>query len=160
MTVFDRLVSLFQNENAKFRVIEHPPEGRSDVVAAVRDTTIAQGAKAIVCAIPIDGRPRFVLAVVPGDRRVDIKAVARVVGGKKGSFARAAQAQELTCCPIGAIPPVVFDDALKLVVDKQFLQRESEIAFNAGRLDRSIVINTADYVRIVRPATAAIATYS
>src|SRR5271170_6949907 len=86
MIVFDRLVSLFKNENAKFRVIEHQPEGRSDVVAAVRDTNIAQGAKALVCAIPIDGRPRFVLAVVPGDRRVDIKAVARVVRWQEGKL--------------------------------------------------------------------------
>jgi Ala-tRNA(Pro) deacylase len=56
-------------------VIEHPPERRSDVVAIVRDTTIAQGAKALVCAIPTDGQPRFGLAVVPGDRRVDIEVV-------------------------------------------------------------------------------------
>jgi Ala-tRNA(Pro) deacylase len=27
-----------------------------------------------------------------------------------------------------------------------------EIAFNAGRLDRSIVLNTQDYLRIAQPA--------
>src|ERR1700722_12669226 len=156
MNVFDRLVALFQSENARFRVIEHAPEGRSDAVAGVRGTTVSQGAKAIVCAISVAGRHRFVLAVVPGDRRVDIKAVARLVGGKKGSFAQAAQAEELTGCPIGAIPPIAFDSSLKVVVDQQFLERESEIAFNAGHLDRSIVIASADYVRIIAPATAAL----
>jgi Ala-tRNA(Pro) deacylase len=49
----------------------------------------------------------------------------------------------LTGCVVGAIPPVAFNSSLKLVVDKQFLERESEIS-NAGRLDRSIVINSAD----------------
>jgi hypothetical protein len=32
MSVFDRLVFLFTNEDARFRVIEHTPEGRSDLV--------------------------------------------------------------------------------------------------------------------------------
>jgi Ala-tRNA(Pro) deacylase len=158
MNVFDRLVSLFTNENARFRIIEHAPEGRSDLVAGIRGTTIAQGAKAIVCAIPVQGgREQYVLAVLPGDRRVDMKAVAKTVGGRKGSFAPTALAEELTGCVVGAIPPVAFNSSLKLVVDKQFLERESEIAFNAGRLDRSIVIDAADYARIVCPSTDSIA---
>jgi Ala-tRNA(Pro) deacylase len=66
VNVFDRLVSLFTNENARFRIIQHTPEGRSDLVAGVRGTTIAQGAKAIVCAIPVEGREHYVLAVLPG----------------------------------------------------------------------------------------------
>jgi Ala-tRNA(Pro) deacylase len=70
MDVFDRLVDLFRAGEARFRVIEHPAEGRSDAIAAIRGTQPSQGAKAIVCAIPVDGDTRFVLAVVPGDRRV------------------------------------------------------------------------------------------
>jgi Ala-tRNA(Pro) deacylase len=157
MDVFDRLVDLFRAGQARFRVIEHPSEGRSDAVAAIRGTRPAQGAKAIVCAIPVDGDTRFVLAVVPGDRRVDIRAVAKLVGGRKGSFAPPAVAEALTGCPIGAIPPVSFDGSLKLVVDDEFLDSESEIAFNAGRLDRSIVIASADYRRVVDPTIASIA---
>ena len=158
MNVFDRLVSMFTKENARFRIIEHAPEGRSDLVAGVRGTSIAQGAKAIVCAIPVHGdREQYVLAVLAGDRRVDMKAVAKAVGGRKGSFAPTSLAEELTGCVVGAIPPVAFNSSLKLVVDKQFLERESHIAFNAGRLDRSIVIDAADYARIVCPATVSIA---
>ena len=95
--------------------------------------------------------------MLAGDRRVDMKAVAKAVGGRKGSFAQTSLAEELTGCAVGAIPPVAFNSLLKLVVDKQFLERESEIAFNAGRLDRSIVINAADYARIVCPTTVSIA---
>jgi Ala-tRNA(Pro) deacylase len=157
MDIFERLVELFRAGGANFRVIEHEPVGRSDAVARVRGTRPEQGAKAIVCAIPVGGETRHVVAVVPGDRRVDLKAVARLVGGKKGSFAAPTVAEVITGCVIGAIPPVVFDGALTLVVDAAFLDRESEIAFNAGRLDRSIVIRAADYKRIVAPTLAAIA---
>ncbi len=157
MDVFDRLVELFRAGGARFRVIEHAAEGRSDLVAAIRGTRPAQGAKAIVCAIPVDGDTRFVLAVVPGDRRLDLKAVAKLVGGRKGSFAEAPLAEALTGCRIGAIPPVSFNESVKLVVDGDFLERESEIAFNAGRLDRSIVIASSDYRRVVAPLTGSIA---
>jgi len=157
MDTFERLVDLFRAGGARFRVIEHPAEGRSDTVAAIRGTRVEQGAKAIVCAVPVQGETRYVVAVVPGDRRVDVKAVARLMGGRKGSFAPPAVAQQVTGCAIGAIPPVTFDDALALVVDGDFLDREQEIAFNAGRLDRSIVIRAEDFRRIVKPTEAAIA---
>jgi Ala-tRNA(Pro) deacylase len=52
---------------------------------------------------------------------------------------------------------VSFNDAVKLVVDGDFLEREAEIAFNAGRLDRSIVISSADYRRVVDPTIVSIA---
>jgi len=157
MEVFEKLVELFDRENAKYRVVEHEPEGRSDLVAAVRKTTVSQGAKAIVCKIKSDTGERIVLAVLAGDKRLDIKAVARHVGGKKGSFAPSELAEELTGCKIGAIPPICFDGRLKLLVDKDFLDKEVEIAFNAGRLDRSIIMDTKDYIRVASPSVEKIA---
>ena len=53
--------------------------------------------------------------------------------------------------------PVVFNDGLALVADETFLADEPEIAFNAGRLDRSIVLMAADYTRIFAPRLASIA---
>ena len=52
MSVFDRLVSLFTNENARFRVIEHTPEGRSDLVAGVRGTTLPKALKRLCAQFP------------------------------------------------------------------------------------------------------------
>ena len=37
-------------------------------------------------------------------------------------------------------------------IHEALVERFAEIAFNAGRLDRSIVLDSADYVRIARPA--------
>lgn len=157
MSVFDRLVALFTQHGARFRVIEHPAEGRSDLVAAIRGTSVAQGAKAIVCEIEGAASARYALAVVPGDRRLNIKAVAQLAGGRKGRFARPEVAEELTGCIIGSIPPLSFNSALRLIVDAGLLAREEEIAFNAGRLDRSIVISAQDYRRIAVPLVSHIA---
>src|SRR5262245_24293070 len=112
MAVFERLIEIFKSGEARFRVIEHEPEGQSERVASVRGTTASQGAKAIVCRILVDGQDRLVLAIVPGNRRVDMNAVATAVGGRKGSFAPVAVAEAVTGCVMGAIPPVAFDDQL------------------------------------------------
>ncbi|KAB0685746.1 YbaK/prolyl-tRNA synthetase associated domain-containing protein, partial [Burkholderia territorii] len=34
---------------ARFRVLDHPAEGKSDVIAAIRGTRPEQGAKAMLC---------------------------------------------------------------------------------------------------------------
>ena len=54
--MFDKLVALLEAEAARFRVSEHPPEGRSDLVAAIRGTEPGQGAKAMLCKCKDDDR--------------------------------------------------------------------------------------------------------
>ena len=54
-------------------------------------------------------------------------------------------------CVFGSVPPFSFHKNLHLVVDESLLERNEEIAFNAGLLDRSIVLNAKDYARIVKP---------
>jgi Ala-tRNA(Pro) deacylase len=155
MQVFERLVELFTREQARFRVVEHDAAGRSEHVAAVRGTALGQGAKALVCLLPARAgeAARAVLAIIPGDRRLDGNKLARVFGQRKTSFAPAEEAQRLTGCVIGSIPPVSFD-GLPVVCDRELAGRYPEIAFNAGRLDRSIVLAVEDYLRIVRPQLA------
>ena len=158
MDTFDKLVQQLEAENAAFRIVSHAPEGHSERVSALRGTTTHQGAKAMLCKITAANAETWVLAIVPGDRRVDMKALAELFGGRKASIAPAEMAQDLTGCTVGAIPPMSFDERLKLVVDSGLIGDEQEIAFNAGRLDRSIILNTADYLRIFRPQLAPIAT--
>ena len=44
-----------------------------------------------------------------------------------------------------------FHPALKLVADPLLFERFNELAFNAGTLERSIILNTQDYKRIAQP---------
>ena len=57
-------------------------------------------------------------------------------------------------CVFGAIPPFSFHPALRLVADPLLFERFPQIAFNAGRLDRSIILDTEDYLHIARPEIA------
>ncbi|MEK9722992.1 MAG: YbaK/EbsC family protein, partial [Rhodospirillaceae bacterium] len=74
-------------------------------------------------------------------------------GAQKGRFAPEDEVEALTGCVMGAIPPFAFHDDLALVVDRAF-EDWAEVAFNAGRLDRSLFLDFADYRRIVGPTFA------
>jgi len=153
--VFERLVALLACEQARFRVVEHDQAGRSAHVAEVRGTELGQGAKALVCELfhGATDAPRYVIAIVPGDRRLDGNKLARLHGRRKSRFVPADVALELTGCVSGSIPPLSFN-GLDVVCDREVTSRYPEIAFNAGRLDRSIVLAVEDYLRIVRPRLA------
>lgn len=149
--MFKILLDLLEKERAKFRVIAHPAEGRSEDVARLRGTLPGQGAKAMLCKSRDVGNA-YVLAILSGDRKLDFKKVAQAAGFKKATLASPDEAMQVTGCVIGAIPPFSFSPDIQLIADPDLLASHPEIAFNAGCLDHSIVLNTADYLRIAQPA--------
>ena len=65
------------------------------------------------------------------------------------------EVMDLTGCIFGAVPPVSFHPDLELICDPTLFTRYSELAFNAGSRDVSIIISTDDFKRIVAPKVAA-----
>ncbi|MEE1755416.1 YbaK/EbsC family protein [Streptomyces sp. SP18CS02] len=154
---YEKLIGLLDERGAVYRVIEHPAEGATEAVSALRGNTPAQAAKCIVVMVKTGKKTkRHVLAVVPGDRRVDLGAVKALLGGGYAGFATPEVAERLAGSVSGTILPFSFDPELELVVDPALLEQE-ELFFNAARLDRSLALRTADYVAIAEPRTEPIA---
>lgn len=150
-SVFNSLVQLLEHSEARFRVVHHPEAGRSEEVARARGTEVGQGAKALVCEIHGCPTSRWVLAVLPADRKLDRPRLAAALGGTKVKLVDANIANVLTGCVIGAIPPFSFNPALQLVVDPELTERFDTIAFNAGRLDASILLDAQDFLAVAGP---------
>lgn len=154
---FEKLIALFDAGDARYRVLEHVPVRTSEEAAQIRQTALSQGAKAMVCRVKISAsRHTYVLAVFPADQRVDFHKIAAAIDGKKAALATSEEAEKLTDCVMGAVPPVSFHPDLHLLIDPSLFTRNQEISFNAGLRERSIIINSADYQRIVCPSCAAI----
>jgi Ala-tRNA(Pro) deacylase len=150
MTTHEKLIALLDQHQARYRLMEHQATGKCEAVAAIRGTEVGQGAKALVCHVKGNGVKQHVLAVLPADRQADLSKVAAAVGGRRASLANPAETDALTGCVFGAIPPFSFHPALALVVDPLLFERYPEIAFNAGLLDRSVILNTEDYRALCR----------
>ena len=99
---------------------------------------------------------RYLLAVVPGDARVDLGTIKALVRGTYTSFASPEIAEELAQSVVGTVLPFSFDERLELIVDPEVLS-PPEMFFNAARLDRSVALSTKDYQRIAQPRLEPIA---
>ena len=155
--VFDRLVALLTETKAKFRVIEHAAEGKSEAISIIRGNRPDQAAKAMVLDVRGGGGGRrHVLAILPGSRKLDFAAVATLFEARKCGFASPETAQELTGCVMGAVPPFALNPELAIVVEQDLLVNES-LFFNAGRLDRSMELDTRDWLAVAKPRVARIA---
>ena len=93
----------------------------------------------------------YVLAVFAADHKTDLKRLAEGLGGTKASLVSSDEVGDLTDCVIGSVPPFSFHDKLLLIADPSLFGRFEEIAFNAGLLDHSIILNARDYARIAAP---------
>lgn len=146
-----QLTTLLEQAQARYRLIEHPSAGKSEEVAQIRGTTLGQGAKALVCKLKGNGISKMLLAVLPADKQADLAQIAAHFGAKKASLASPDEVAALTDCVFGAIPPFSFHKDLQLICDPGLETRYAEIAFNAGTLNHSIILNTQDYLRIAQP---------
>ncbi len=148
MTTREKLIRLLDQQQARYRLLQHTAAGKCEAVAAIRGTETGQGAKALVCHVKGNGIKQYVLAVLPADQQADLSKVAAAAGGQRASLASPAEVAALTGCVSGAIPPFSFHADLQLIVDPLLFERYSEIAFNAGTLDCSIMLQCADYQRL------------
>ncbi|NPE51765.1 YbaK/prolyl-tRNA synthetase associated domain-containing protein [Dickeya dadantii] len=154
-TIFERLCQRLEQERARYRVVHHDSAGRSEEVARIRGTELGQGAKALVCHVKGNGLRQHVLAVLPADQQADLTRLAQALGGTRASLASPAEVDALTHCVFGAIPPFSFHADLLLVADPMLFTRFDELAFNAGSLTCSVILNTEDYRRIASPCELA-----
>jgi Ala-tRNA(Pro) deacylase len=151
MDAYERLLSILDGGGARYRIIEHPAEGRTEVVSGYRGTAIGHAAKCLVVMVKVGKKvTRYFLAVVAGDARVDLNAVKALVDGTYVSFASTDRAEALAGSVSGTILPFSFHPDLELIVDPGLL-KHPEIYFNAARLDRSLALDTEDYVRLAEP---------
>lgn len=149
--IFKQLTQLLDDNHAKYRVMEHSTAGKSEEVAKIRGTQLGQGAKGLVCHVKGNGVKQHVLAILPADKQADLSKIAIAIGGTRASLASPKEVDELTQCVFGAIPPFSFHPNLLLIADPLLFARFDELAFNAGTLERSLILNTKDYQRIANP---------
>src|SRR5688572_3605450 len=154
---YDKLITFLDERGATYRLIDHAPEGRTDLVSAMRGNELAAAAKCIILMVKLGKKvTKYVLGVVPGDARIDLNAVKTLLGASYVSFASFDIAERLAGSVAGTILPFAFNDELELIVDPRVLEH-AELYFNAARLDRSMALRTADYVAAASPRVERIA---
>src|SRR5438477_4837360 len=100
-TIFERVRQLLDGKSIPYEVLRHAPVFTSDEAAAVRGTPLASGAKALICRAD----ERFLMIILPADRKLASKTVRRAGGIKSLRFASREEVEQLTRLQPGSIPP-------------------------------------------------------
>jgi Ala-tRNA(Pro) deacylase len=145
-TVFERLSTWLVEKTIPFDVLRHAPVFTSEEAAAVRGTPLASGAKALICRAD----ERFLMIVLPADRKLASKAVRRSAGIKSLRFASREEVEQLTGLQPGSIPPFGSLFGLPTWCDDR-LSEQPRINFNAGDHSISISMAYGDYVAAEQP---------
>jgi len=145
-TVFERLQDFLQRHAVTFTVLRHAPVFTSEQAAAVRGTSLASGAKALV----LKAGEEFVMAILPADRKLESRKARDGLGVKSLRFATKEEVFERTGLQPGSIPPFGSLFGLKTYCDAALAENPS-INFNAGDHAISVQMPYAEYVRVEKP---------
>jgi Ala-tRNA(Pro) deacylase len=145
-SVFERIETWLEKEGVPFTVLRHEPVFTSEQAAAIRGTSLASGAKALV----VRAGEKFVLIVLPADRKLDSKKARDFFGVKSIRFANKEEVVELTGLQPGSIPPFGSLFNLPTYCDPALAENPS-INFNAGDHSISVQMSYADYVAAEKP---------
>ncbi len=150
-TVFERIDEMLRKAGVPFAVHRHAPVFTSQEASAVRGTSLASGAKALV----VKGGETFALLVMPADRKLDSRKARAALGARAIRFATPEEVERLTGLRPGSIPPFGSLFGLATYCDPALAENAS-INFNAGDHSISVEMTCADYLAVEKPAPRSI----
>lgn len=143
---YKEIVNLLRINNARYGETNHQPVYTSQQAAKVIGVLENQIAKSLLLKCGND----FILAVLPGDRKLDNEKLKKLLKIRKFRFATPEEVKSKMGCEIGAC--FLFGNLIGLstVVDKS-LSKNKVIFFNPGLHNVTIEIEWRDFYSIVKP---------
>jgi len=132
---------------------DHDPRSESYGEEAALAMAIAPGRVFKTLLADVDGA--LVVAIVPVSGQLDLKALARAVGGRKASMADPRVAERATGYVVGGISPLGQRKAHPTVVDAS-AQAHATVFVSAGRRGLEVELAPADLVRLTAARVAPI----
>jgi Cys-tRNA(Pro)/Cys-tRNA(Cys) deacylase len=153
--VKNNVTRMLTSQEIKYQAYELPVEKLSALEAAqflnVNPNLVY---KTLVVRQISNGKP--VLALVPGPKEVDLKALARAVGTKKVFMASQKEAEQITRLQVGGISPLALLGRGFLVVVDISAENLAEIYLSGGQRGLNIRLATQDLIKLTDGKLAAI----
>ena len=159
--VYEELVALLAKEAPSAKLFSHQPSKSSEESMEARHSASGErvtGAKALLIKMSIKDKPNvFAVIVLPGLRKLDSKAMKKklkehVPGFRSFRFATPEEMeQKARGIQPGKTPPFgqpIFPDIDLTFIDEA-LKEHDRIGFNAADFEKSIIMNTKDYLKMV-----------
>lgn len=112
--------------------------------------------KTLLVKVDSNGRPDFVVGVVPVDALLDLKAVAAAIGAKKAEMAKPTDAERVTGYVVGGISPLGQRKLLRTVIHED-AEIFDTIFVSGGRRGLDIELRGPDLAMLLGARFARIA---
>jgi prolyl-tRNA editing enzyme YbaK/EbsC (Cys-tRNA(Pro) deacylase) len=145
--VLHAILTMLDEADVEYTHLEHEPTRTSEDSARVRGMPQRVGGKALCIKA---GSDRFVLVVVSAVLKLKSSKLRKALGESRTRFATPEELKDLTGLVPGSVPP--FGEPilpLALYVDQTVLAND-KIAFNAGSLTHSVILDIEDYRRLAK----------
>lgn len=141
---------LLEKNHIAYETLDHEPTHTSEESARARGVDISFGVKAIV----MKAKDEFVLMCFSAARKLSTPKLRTVLGTRDMRFATKEELLEKTGLIPGSVPPFVgILNALPTYFD-QSVEKRTDVWFNCGMLTRSLHLQSADLIQLVRPTIA------
>ena len=149
-----RVTRILEEHSIEFSLRPHSRKVYTTAEAA--DERGVEERQIVKCMVVETPDHQFLMALVPGDRKLSTRMLARVIGAKKVSLASREDVERVTGFPIGAISPVGLQDDLEIVMDPGIAYNET-VAMSAGKADVGLVLDPNDLIALLSPRLESIA---
>ena len=151
----NNVTRLLDNRKINYQVFELPKEKvNAEETARLLEAPPEIVFKSIVIKRRGPGKP--ILAVVPGNSEVDLKALARAVQEKKVLPATQSEAEKITRLQAGGISPLaLINRGFEIIIDLSALDHD-RIHVSGGERGLNIRLSAKDLIRLSQAKTALI----
>jgi len=155
MPVTNNVTRMLDQRKIKYAAFELPAEKiDAQKTARLLGAPVEIVFKTIVAAREKPGKP--ILALIPGDRALDLKALAAALGEKKVRLTTQREAEQITGLQAGGISPLaLIQKGFQVVID-QAAQNFSEIHISGGQRGLNLRLPVADLAALTRARFAPI----
>jgi Cys-tRNA(Pro) deacylase len=140
-------VSTFLRQQGVEARVEEFPEGTPTAADAARAVGCKLGQ--IVKSLVFDCGGRWVVALIPGDRRADATKIARAAGAPKAKIASPEQVEKATGFVAGAVAPFPLPHVDRVFIDRNLLSHK-RLWVGAGSPSHMAEVASGDLVRLSR----------
>jgi Cys-tRNA(Pro) deacylase len=146
-----RAIQVLEQKKIPFEVVKYDHEEKGAAFASkASGFPLARTVKTLVVDL---GEKRYTLVLMPGDRQLSMKRLARARGVKRAAMADTLTAERLTGYLVGGISPFGTRQKLPVTMEESILQFE-KILINAGQRGTMLKI-APEIIRSVLDCTVA-----
>lgn len=146
-------IDVLTADGAAFEVHAYDHDPRAESYGAEAAAALGIAVEQVFKTLLADVDGELVVAVVPVSGQLDLKALAKAVGGRRATMADPQAAERATGYVVGGISPLGQRRPHRTVVDDTALAWET-VNVSAGRRGLEIELAPADLVRLTDAVTA------